>query len=122
METLVREHRPAQQARRVRLLIVPACVRVCVHRNGDRIYNQIRCLGASVDWTRQAFTMDEVCTPFPSSLSPLFVLLSVFWCARAEPECGRERGVRSVARVGSDLPRVASGQLVVSVAHSHLQH
>ena len=30
-------------------------------KNADRIMNQIRRLGASVDWTRERFTMDEVC-------------------------------------------------------------
>jgi valyl-tRNA synthetase len=29
------------------------------NEKGDRIYNQIRSLGASVDWDRTAFTMDE---------------------------------------------------------------
>jgi valyl-tRNA synthetase len=28
--------------------------------NGTRIYDQIRRMGASVDWTREAFTMDDV--------------------------------------------------------------
>ena len=30
------------------------------HRYGDRIYQQIRKMGTSVDWDRAAFTMDEV--------------------------------------------------------------
>ena len=30
-----------------------------VHEYGDRIYTQIRRLGASCDWTRKSFTLDE---------------------------------------------------------------
>ena len=30
-----------------------------VHRYGDRIYEQLKRLGASCDWTRSAFTLDE---------------------------------------------------------------
>ena len=31
-----------------------------VHEYGDRIYTQIRRLGASCDWTRKSFTLDEL--------------------------------------------------------------
>ncbi len=31
------------------------------HRNGDRIVEQLKAMGASADWSRERFTMDDVC-------------------------------------------------------------
>ena len=44
-------------------------------RKGDRIYEQLRKMGVSVDWDRACFTMDPVSInnrPLPGSLKPLF--------------------------------------------------
>ena len=57
------------------------------HVSGAAILQQMRRLGASVDWSREYFTMDE------------------------DPVAGRRRNVRALVRAGPDLPRQAPRQL-----------
>ena len=65
-------------------------------QSGGTIARQMRRLGASVDWTRDRFTMDP-------SLSEAV-----------------DRGLRAPARRGADLPRQAAGQLGPGAAHGAL--
>ena len=63
--------------------------RVCcsdVVRKGDKIYHQLRKSGCSLDWSRTFFTMDEVSSPLPPSLTPLTPPLSQN-LSRAVKEC-----------------------------------
>lgn len=49
-------------------------------RHGDEILGQLRALGASLDWSRCAFTMDPVSPASPSATPP-----SVPKCPQASP-------------------------------------
>ena len=52
----------AQQGARALMCHSKKIVRLCVlcFRKGDRIYEQLKCLGASLDWSREMFTLDPV--------------------------------------------------------------
>lgn len=100
-------------------------VSVCVLlvRKGDRIYQQLKKMGSSLDWDRACFTMDPV-----SGFAPLnnydHILSIRFSSARLYSEnvlCS-PRGLHSDAWWRSDLQEQKAGQLVLQTELSHLRH
>ena len=97
-------------------------------RYGDRIYQQIRKMGVSVDWDRAAFTMDEVgpCTrrwaPAGVCVSDTARFKNVTCAGPAAPQQGRRRGVCAPVRSRRHLPLDAIGELVLQAQDGHLQY
>ena len=85
-------------------------------RYGARIYEQLKGLGASLDWDREAFTMSPRCckcvaTVLDVGLDRCTCILndaSGWWpgpsCSRVLTWQGGDRGVYPAARGGPDLP------------------
>ena len=59
------------------------CITFCdIFRKGDRIYNQVKRMGCSVDWDRAFFTMSDVSSTYYLIIVVIDIIIAIESCCK----------------------------------------